>query len=81
MQPQQQKLLSPFPQEQTGRVVTVTVTALDGSCARRSFVAGAPGVRTVEFNCLRPGDYRISIGGKVVHYLTLTDEAVQEFTV
>lgn len=68
-------------QEQTGRVVTVTVTALDGSTACRSFVAGTPGVRTVEFNCLRPGDYRIRIGSKVVRYLTLTDEAVQEFTV
>ena len=64
--------------EQTGRVVTVTVTSISGQSEQRSFVAGSPGVSTVEFACLPPGEYRVSVSGDVVRYITLTSDPVQE---
>lgn len=64
--------------EQTGRVVTVSVTSIDGKTEYRSFVAGEPAACTVEFGSLRPGEYRVRVGGTVVGQITLSDESVQE---
>lgn len=65
--------------EQEGQVVTVRLTSKAGTVYDRSLIAGKPDFYAVEFACLKPGDYRLRINGRVRATLSVTSEPEQTF--